>query len=488
MRRSTFYVNLKTRGWIALGASVVLAVFMAAIWLWIDRLFADHGITDAGALQFLSRMNVAFALVVVSGILGAINGWVMTRSGKRYTPLVVALLACFVAALVVAWSASSAYHPAVGSAAAAAAELPAVANPSVQASIVAAIERDRARFGGRTPVPATIVGVWDRNGRGFVRTFGYADLATKAAASTADHFRIGSNTKTFVVAVLLQLVGEKRLTLDDPLSRFQIGVKVPNAAHITVRELCDMRSGLYEAYDTPQFARLNWKVPPNFSPQLLVGWAAQQKPYFRPNRGYHYSNTNYLLLGLIIEALTKDTVANQIRKRLIAPFGLTQTSFPGTEAMPDPWARGYELDANRAWKDVSNTVPVEFMWSAGAMISDMTDIRRWIKLFATGEAGGRATYADLTNCIPFLGNTSFGLGITCSAGWYGYTGALPGYNTADYYSPSSGLTILAWIDYQAPEPVEGVASVMVRDVARILTPNRVPFVYTPSQLRRMTGE
>ncbi len=90
------------------------------------------------------------------------------------------------------------------------------------------------------------------------------------------------------------------------------------------------------------------------------------------------------------------------------------------------------------------------------------------------------TYQDLINCIPFLGNTSFGLGITCSEGCYGYTGALPGYNTADYYSPETGITIVAWINYQAKEPVEGVASVMVRDIARIITPDHVPFVYKES--------
>ncbi len=116
------------------------------------------------------------------------------------------------------------------------------------------------------------------------------------------------------------------------------------------------------------------------------------------------------------------------------------------------------------------------------------DIRRWIKLFSTGEATGRATYDDLISCIPFVGNASFGLGITCSAGWYGYTGALPGYNTADYYSPSSGTTIVAYIDYQAPQPIEGVASVMMRDIARIVTPGHVPFVYTPSELRQLTGK
>jgi D-alanyl-D-alanine carboxypeptidase len=123
-----------------------------------------------------------------------------------------------------------------------------------------------------------------------------------------------------------------------------------------------------------------------------------------------------LLLGIIIEEITKDTVGNQIWKRLLEPFGLTQTSYPETEAMPSPWAHGYSLDKQRNWVDVSNTIPVAFMGSAGAMISDMNDIRRWIKLYATGKTIGSGSYKDLTNCIPFMGNTSFGLGITGSEG------------------------------------------------------------------------
>ncbi len=312
-----------------------------------------------------------------------------------------------------------------------------VASPSVQSAIVAAVEEDRKRYGGRTPVPAALIGVWDAKGNSFIRAFGNADLEKKVPLTPADHFRIGSNTKTFVISVLLQLVGEKKLSLDDPLSRFPLGVTIPNAEGITVRELCDMRSGLFEAYGTPQFAALNMKVPENFDPRTLVAWAVQQKPYFAPGKGYRYSNTNYLLIGMIIEEITKDSVGNQIRKRLLEPIGLKQTSYPETEAMPSPWVHGYHLD----------------------------------------KAG---TYQDLINCIPFLGNTSFGLGITCSEAWYGYTGALPGYNTADYYSPATATTILAWINYQAKEPVEGVASVMVRDIARIITPDHVPFVYKES--------
>ena len=80
------------------------------------------------------------------------------------------------------------------------------------------------------------------------------------------------------------MVAEKKLSLDDPLSRFSLGVTIPNAEGITVRELCNMRSGLFEAYDTPEFAKLNWKVPKDFEPKTLVAWAMKQKPYFRPEK------------------------------------------------------------------------------------------------------------------------------------------------------------------------------------------------------------
>lgn len=361
---------------------------------------------------------------------------------------------------------------------------PSAGSSSIQSAIVAAVEKDRKRYGGRTPLPAVLIGVWDGKGGSFVRAFGYADLARKRALTPADHFRIGSNTKTFVVSVLLQLIAEKKISLDDPVSRFRVGVSIPNGDKITVRELCNMRSGLFEAFNTPQFAHLNMTVPRNFDSRTLVAWAVKQRPYFPPGQGYHYSNTNYLLLGLIIQDITKESVGDQIRKRLLEPFGLTQTSYPQTQAMPDPWAHGYGLDKQRNWEDVSNTIPVAFMGSAGEMISDIADIRRWIKLYATGKTGGPSGYRPLTECKQFLGNTAFGLGINCSAGWYGYTGALPGYNTADYYLPATDTTIVAWITYQAEKPPEGVASVIFRDIARIMTPANVPFVYTSDELQR----
>jgi len=353
---------------------------------------------------------------------------------------------------------------------------PSVADPAVQAAIVSAVQADRKVYGGKTPVPGVLVGVWDGNGHSYIHAFGYADRSARRPLTAADHFRIGSNTKTFVVSVLLQLVDEKRLRLDDPIGRFDIGVTIPDADKITVRELCQMRSGLFEAYDTPQMAKLNVRPEMTFDPRAIVAWAVKQRPYFPPGQGYHYSNTNYLILGLIVESVTHDTVANQIRRRLLVPFHLTQTVYPETQAMPDPWARGYGLDKHRHWEDVSGTIPVSLIGAAGAMISDMDDMKRWIGLYVTGKTSAPATYRALTECVPTgHKNLSFGLGLGCSLGWYGYTGGLPGYNTANYYFPATGATIVAWVDVQANMPAPGVANAIFRDLARVITPQNAPF-------------
>jgi D-alanyl-D-alanine carboxypeptidase len=352
-----------------------------------------------------------------------------------------------------------------------------VVSPTVRSAIDAAVAKERDVYGGSTPVPGVLVGVWDSKGDSYVRAYGSADLATHRALTPADHFRIGSNTKTFVISVLLQLVDEGKLHLDDPLSKFALGVTIPNAEHITISELCQMRSGLFEAYDTPEIDALKVTGEMTFDPRTLIGWAVRQKPYFAPGTAYKYSNTNYLILGLVIESATKDSVADQIRTRLLVPFELTETSYPATQAMPAPWAHGYELGKQGDWEDVSNTIPVSLMGAAGEIISDVADMKRWVALYVTGKTNAAATQRERLNCIPIgEGNLAFGLGIGCSAGWYGYTGGLPGYNTAGYYFPSTGVTIIAWVTLQADKPTPGVANTLFRDIATIMTPQNIPFV------------
>ncbi len=162
-------------------------------------------------------------------------------------------------------------------------------------------------------MPGVLVGVLDGNGHSYLHAFGYENLTTKAPLRLNDHFRIGSNTKVFVMTVLLQFVDEGKLSLDDPLSKFDIGVKIPNGNRITVREACEMRSGLFEVFDVPELGtgatdHARVEVGPAHAGQL----GGRQKPYFAPGKAYKYSNTNYLILGLIVQAVTHDTIEHQI--------------------------------------------------------------------------------------------------------------------------------------------------------------------------------
>ena len=351
-----------------------------------------------------------------------------------------------------------------------------ISDPSVQRAIVTEVQKNRAIYGGRTPVPGVLVGVWDANGRSYVRGFGYADLSKKTPLTVDDHLRIGSNTKTFVASIILQLVREGKLRLDDPLNTFKLGVTIPNGAHITVRQILDMRSGLFEAYDVPELNAMDVTGSTHFDPRQVIRWAVAQKPYFAPGTGYHYSNTGYLIAGLIIEAVTHDTLKHQIEQRLLVPFNLTQTSVPTTQAMPVPFARGYGLDAKKQWEDVSNGTPVSLMGAAGDMISDANDLRRWIKLFVTAQTGEPEGFRAIAQCKTFDGNLGFGLGLACAGDdWYGYTGGLPGYNTAEYYSTKTGTTVLVWVDVQAATPSPGVANAIFRAIAGIVDPGSHPF-------------
>ena len=347
-------------------------------------------------------------------------------------------------------------------------------SPALAKRIRAAARVDLATYGGKTPVPGVLLGVWTPDRGSMVEGIGSGERPHQLLGPS-DHVRIGSNTKTFVVTVLLQLVDEKRLSLDDPISRFAIPVRVRGGSKITVRQLMQMRSGIAEVYDLPGLQPI---VKPNV-PVDRVKWtqAACDAPrLFAPGTKWNYSNTNYLLLGMILETVTHDTVAHQLETRIFNPLHLTQTSFPTVSPlMPTPYAHGYTL-VKGAWVDQSVLFPPSLTWTAGVMISDVADMRRWVEAYVGGTQNAAATQRARLTCLPTTAPTlKFGLGIGCSAGWYGYTGGLSGYNTAAYYLPSARTTIIAFVTSQVDEPIPGVANAIFRDVAKIVTPEHVPY-------------
>jgi D-alanyl-D-alanine carboxypeptidase len=135
------------------------------------------------------------------------------------------------------------------------------------------------------------------------------------------------------------------------------------------------------------------------------------------------------------------------------------------------------LDSKDTWTDVTVDIPPSVTWAAGAMVSTVPDMKRWVKSYVLGTMNSKAMQRQRLRCIPTgLGKgLDFGLGIGCSGGWYGYTGGLPGYNTGAYYLPSKDVTLIAFVNAQREQPFPGAANAIVRDITRIITPNNVNF-------------
>jgi D-alanyl-D-alanine carboxypeptidase len=356
---------------------------------------------------------------------------------------------------------------------------------AIEKSLDDAVAKELKAFGGAEPtpgsVPGAVVAVWIPGKGSYVRAVGDSNLSPKTPMALTDKFRVGSNTKTFVITVLLQLVDEHKIRLDDPVSKFDMGVKIPNGENITVRQLCEMRSGIIDAYNAPQYDNLTLTPSTKLTPRELITTAVSNPPLFPPGTKYNYSNTNYLMLGLIIEAVTHNTLHDDINRRLLRPLKLTQTTFPISDPnMPTPFSRGFALTDNK-WDDVTVSLPVELTWAAGEMISDMADMKTWVKAYVTGSTNSAATQKERLTCIPTGGyELSFGLGIGCSGGWYGYTGGIPGYNTGAYYLPEKDATLIVFVNSQIETPAPGVANSIVRDFTQILTPDHIAFPTDPS--------
>lgn len=344
--------------------------------------------------------------------------------------------------------------------------------PELEARLEAAIRENMRHFGGQEPVPGVVVGIWAPGRGNYVRGFGVSDLQTGAALSIRDRFRIGSNTKTFVVSTLLQLVDEGRLGLDDPLSRFDLGVSIPNADAITLRMLCNMTSGLFEAYNAPELPSMVDSPSSHLDTRVLVALAAKYPPLFAPGTDWNYCNTNYLILDLVISTVTGRDTAREIQDRFIRPFGLAATSYPLDDpGMPEPFTRGYALDEDGAWEDATVSYPPTLLGAAGVMISDMTDLQRWVKVYATGaEVSAQSQQERLRGVRMPSGNTRFGLGIVMTNGWLGYTGGLDGYHTSAYYLPEQDATLIVLVN-----SFTGMANVMVHDLTAIVFPDNVAF-------------
>uniref|UniRef100_A0AAU2JQX9 Beta-lactamase family protein n=1 Tax=Streptomyces sp. NBC_00049 TaxID=2903617 RepID=A0AAU2JQX9_9ACTN len=357
--------------------------------------------------------------------------------------------------------------PAVSAAAPVQDEFPQL-TPAVARQLDAAIQKVMAD----AKVPGVIVSLSAPGKGAYVRSFGVADKATGAPMEPGLYMRIGSETKTFTVTALLQLVDEGKAGLDDPIGKYIAGV--PNGDKITLRELAGMRSGLFNYTADEDFFKAFTSDPRRpFTPQELLDYSFKHPVLFEPGAKFYYCNTNLILLGLVVEKLSGLPLDEYIDQKVVKPAGLKHTLFPTGNEFPSPHAQGYtDQTASGKTENATDWNP-SWGWAAGAMISDLGDLRSWAKTLATGTLLTPATQAQRLHMDDALPGAGYGLGIFDVQGWIGHNGSLPGYESLTVYMPQMQATMVVLLNtdtnYQGSEP----STLFGQAITRIVTPEHV---------------
>ncbi|MBW5421337.1 serine hydrolase [Streptomyces sp. BG9H] len=313
----------------------------------------------------------------------------------------------------------------------------AAAGPAPHALRTDAVQRGLDSLVRSDHVPAALASV--RHGKGPTRTYtaGVGDLATGAPVPRDGQVRIGSNTKTFTAVVVLQLVGEGKIALDAPVDTYLKGVvrgEGIDGRRITVRQLLQHTSGL------PDYTKYLGDDIRRYEPRELLDIALEHKADFDPGEKWAYSNTNYILAGLIVQEVTRRPLAEAMQQRIIEPLGLRHTYFPapGDATIRGPHPKGYYQDpAGGAPHDITEMDP-SWGWAAGQLISTNSDLNRFYTALLSGGLLRDAQLAQMRTTAPagppFAPGARYGLGLvsttlSCGGVSWGHGGSIPGYET-----------------------------------------------------------
>ncbi|MFE2103087.1 MULTISPECIES: serine hydrolase [unclassified Streptomyces] len=328
-------------------------------------------------------------------------------------------------------------------------------------------------------VPGVMVGIWTPHRGSYVSSFGVADKVSGRTMTPDLYMRIGSETKTFTVTALLQLVDQGKVGLDDPIGKYIAGV--PNGNEITLRQLAGMRSGLFNySQDDDFFKALTSDPRRPFTPQQLLAYSFRHPVLFPPGQKFYYSNTNLILLGLVVEQQSGQRLGDYIRQHILEPAGMKNTLFPVGSEFPAPHAQGYtNQTADGRIADAADWNP-SWGWAAGAMISKQDDLRVWARTVATGQFPDGSWMVSpvtqkqrLTTPATPIAGAGYGLGIFNVQGWIGHNGSLPGYESLTVYLPAAQATLVVLlntdIDHNGQEP----STLFGQAITQIISPDHV---------------
>src|SRR5262245_19787219 len=239
----------------------------------------------------------------------------------------------------------------------------------------AKVRRIIRRFRDTNRTPGVLVGIWSPRGT-FVSAIGVTDLSTGAPLKPDMQFKIASQTKIFTANLVLQLVGEGKVSLDDHMSKWIAGV--PNGDEITIRQLLNHTSGLGDGFSSPA---IQSRLASGCTVDYLLTTEARVPPVAAPGAKWSYSNYGYNLLGRVVELVTGQDLSTAIHGRIAVPLGLRRTFLPTSgNGLSPPFTHGYgtgEVAPTGAptASDNATALPGSCLWAHGGMVSTLSDMR-----------------------------------------------------------------------------------------------------------------
>lgn len=300
-----------------------------------------------------------------------------------------------------------------------------------------------------TNVPGIVALVVDhQRGIDWMYTAGFSDTKKHLPMDSTYTFRIGSNTKPFLGTVLLQLVDEGKLALTDKLSRFY--PDFPKSDSITISMLCNMTGGVYDYFADQQFFNSYTADPLKiFSPEELARLGFQNPFSFSPGTGWAYTNTGAVVLGLIIEKITGNTLETEINQRIIVPLNLSHTGCQREGAdFPGPHARGYFFPDVNSYDDMTVAYDISRAWAAGSMYSTPRDLQIFTEHLAGGGLLSDSLQKRRLGDMQYVGGLfgSYGLCLLRNGSFYGHGGTLWGFTSVMFHSVERKCTIIIYFN------------------------------------------
>jgi len=274
-------------------------------------------------------------------------------------------------------------------------------------------------------IKGALVAVWDEGYETLLISKGKSDIASDTNVSITDSFRIASNTKMFTAMALLMLADQKKIDLDDKVSKYL--PDVPHADSITIRQLANHTSGYHNFNDVASFGMAVMVNPiKKWTPMELINIVKDLPLDFTPGEKFSYSNTGYVILGLIVEKASSMSWENFITEKILRPLMMNQTYCATDPSMAGGHMNGYTVDGTSA---VELAVDPSVAWSAGSIVSTISDMKKWLDALRQGTLISSAMQAEQRKWIAMeMGHYGFGVAMIMSK-FIGHTGGFAGFNS-----------------------------------------------------------